>query len=142
MSNWLDEAIQKAMEEGQFDNLPGTGKPLNLRQNAYEDPTWRLAYRVLKQSGETLPWIAGRKSLVEEIDQARQKLARAWRWSRQKPSKEGQAAWQHSEEEFRKTAAALNKRVRDFNLKAPTSSVHLPHLVVEREIEAAKKASS
>ena len=26
----IDEQIRKAMEEGQFDNLPGKGKPLPL----------------------------------------------------------------------------------------------------------------
>ncbi|MEA3440806.1 MAG: DUF1992 domain-containing protein [Chloroflexota bacterium] len=53
----IEEHIRRAMEEGKFDDLPGKGKPLRLDHNPHEDPQWRTAYRMLRNSGFTLPWI-------------------------------------------------------------------------------------
>lgn len=134
MANWLEEMIQKAMAEGQFDDLPLQGKPLNLQRNPYEDPNSHLAHRIIKQSGETLPWIAERNLLLEAIEKAKAKLAREWTWYRDGASVEARKKAERVLEAFRQTAAVLNKRVRDFNLKAPTPSVHVFHVDVEREI--------
>ena len=35
--------IREAMEEGAFDHLDGAGKPLDLSENPFEDPSDRLA---------------------------------------------------------------------------------------------------
>ena len=46
-----EERIAKAIARGEFDNLPGQGRPLNLDD---EDPLWpeevRMARRILKNS--------------------------------------------------------------------------------------------
>lgn len=47
----IDETIRKAMEEGAFDNLRGTGKPLSIEDNPFVDPSWQLAYHLLKENG-------------------------------------------------------------------------------------------
>lgn len=36
----LDRAIREAAERGEFDNLPGSGKPLPIRHSG--DPDWWL----------------------------------------------------------------------------------------------------
>ena len=37
----MEKAIREAQERGEFDNLPGAGKPLrNLGPLEYEDPDW------------------------------------------------------------------------------------------------------
>jgi hypothetical protein len=36
--NWIDRQIREATERGEFDNLPGAGKPLKLRYLG--DPDW------------------------------------------------------------------------------------------------------
>ena len=49
----IEERIRKAQEEGEFENLPGTGKPLSLDEpNVPEE--LRLAYKILKNA-ECLP---------------------------------------------------------------------------------------
>src|SRR5690349_19049779 len=63
----VDRQIREAQERGDFDNLPGKGQPLNL--DSWDDE-WGLAFHVLKQAGETLPWI----SLGRDIDAARARL--------------------------------------------------------------------
>jgi hypothetical protein len=43
--------IQEAIGRGEFDNLPGTGKPLALDDDTFVPPELRIAYRVLKNAG-------------------------------------------------------------------------------------------
>jgi DnaJ-like protein len=63
----VDKQIREAEERGEFDDLPGKGKPLRLDS---WDAEWGMAFHVLKNAGETLPWIA----LRQEIDAAQARL--------------------------------------------------------------------
>jgi hypothetical protein len=47
----VDIKIKKAMTEGQFDNLPGKGKPLDLSKYFEIPEHLRVAYQMLKNSG-------------------------------------------------------------------------------------------
>lgn len=47
----IDQKIRKAMEQGEFDNLPGKGEPVDLSVNPFEDPELRLARRALRNAG-------------------------------------------------------------------------------------------
>ena len=65
----IDRVIREAIERGAFDDLPGQGQPLNL--DGYDPANeWRLAFHVVQQAGETLPWIA----LGRDIEAARGRL--------------------------------------------------------------------
>jgi len=75
-----ERIIREAMENGEFDNLEGTGKPLN-----FEDETWipedlRIAYRILKNAGCIPPEIELRKeiinmsALINTIDDDKERL--------------------------------------------------------------------
>lgn len=46
-----EERIQEAIRRGDFDNLPGTGKPLELDDDLLVPPELRVANRVLKNAG-------------------------------------------------------------------------------------------
>ncbi len=46
----VEERIQKAQEEGVFDNLPGKGKPLKLDDDNLVPEDLKLAYKILKNS--------------------------------------------------------------------------------------------
>ncbi len=46
-----EEKIVEAMKNGEFDNLPGKGKPVNLNDDANIPPELRVAYRILKNAG-------------------------------------------------------------------------------------------
>lgn len=45
-----EDKIKKAIEEGEFDNLPGQGKPLKLDDMSHIPEELRVAYKVLKNS--------------------------------------------------------------------------------------------
>jgi hypothetical protein len=69
MENWespVERAIREAQERGEFDNLPGAGKPLrNLGSPDVEDPDWWVKGLVqreqLDMTGAMPPAIALRK---------------------------------------------------------------------------------
>ncbi|WP_108670483.1 DUF1992 domain-containing protein [Peribacillus acanthi] len=46
-----EDKIKRAMNEGEFDNLPGKGKPLNLEDLSSIPPELRMAYKIMKNAG-------------------------------------------------------------------------------------------
>jgi hypothetical protein len=46
-----EQRIRQAMERGEFDNLPGAGKPLKLDDDSLIPEELRAAYRLLKNAG-------------------------------------------------------------------------------------------
>ena len=40
IETWVDQAIQQAQRNGDFDDLPGAGKPLDRIDRAGDDPDW------------------------------------------------------------------------------------------------------
>jgi DnaJ homolog subfamily C member 28 len=129
----VDEAIRKAMEDGQFSNLPGKGRPLNLEANAYEDPEWWLAHHLLRENDFTLPWIAERQEIEQTLETSRQAIKRAWHTWKELPA--GEITWQRAQAAFREQINLLNKRIRDYNLSVSSMSFQRLPVNADREIE-------
>jgi len=140
----VDKIIRQAMEEGRFDNLPGKGRPLDLGGEE-EDETW-AANRILKNADLAPDWIEERREIMALIAQARRRLARSWAW-RTEALARGEAyslvadEWQRAVARFREAADEINRRIRTYNLKAPTPQVHLNVLDVAREIARAQSSA-
>ncbi len=133
---WIDDIIRKAIEEGQFDNLPGHGRPLNLHEDSHTPYELRGAYRIMRQAGATLPWIGQRKQIEADIEEARQFLRRAWQWyTKQGNTRQAQERWRADQLQFQQMVKALNRRIRDYNLIAPHPQVHLYMLDFEHELQ-------
>jgi hypothetical protein len=137
----VDTKIREAMEAGLFDNLPGQGQPLRLEDNPHEPAAWRLAHDLLKKNGFTLPWIDERKQIEEALAAARQKLATAYRETHRAESPDvwARADWRRATETFTEALTKLNKRIRDYNLAAPTPTFHRKLVEVEAEIAAVER---
>ena len=50
MERFIDELIRKAIEAGEFDDLPGKGKPIDLRAYFETPEDLRMAYSILKSN--------------------------------------------------------------------------------------------
>lgn len=84
-----DAHIEAAAERGEFDNLPGSGKPLPADDAASVPESLRAGYRLLKNAGYVPPEIETSRELREvddllaqalpESDEARH-LTRRARW--------------------------------------------------------------
>ena len=104
--------------------MPGHGKPLDLRENPYEDPTMRIAHRILKDNGFSLPWIEEGKQIDLDIDKMLKKLSRSWNWYRsQKDQSDGTILkiWDQAKAEFFEEVTKINKRIKNFNIQIPLS---------------------
>ncbi|MBT0725631.1 DUF1992 domain-containing protein [Rosenbergiella sp. S61] len=47
----VERQIQEAQQQGMFDDLPGSGKPLILEDDSQVPENLRMSYRILKMSG-------------------------------------------------------------------------------------------
>lgn len=65
------DKIKEAMQNGEFDNLPGQGKPINLDYLNYIRPELRASYTILKNSGV----IPEEVTLLKEIAELKEVLA-------------------------------------------------------------------
>lgn len=64
----VEKRIREAQARGEFDDLPGTGAPLDLENHALVPEELRAAYRVLKNSG-FLPQELQERSEIGSIEQ-------------------------------------------------------------------------
>jgi hypothetical protein len=77
-----EQRIIEAMERGDFDDLPGKGKPLKLEDDSWVPEDLRAAYRVLKNAGclppemELKKEIITLKDLIETLDDNKERLRR------------------------------------------------------------------
>lgn len=61
----VEERIQEAMRRGDFDDLPGAGKPLELDDDPLVPPEVRVAYRILKNAGFVPPEVLERREIAD-----------------------------------------------------------------------------
>jgi|SRR5215813_2137326 len=71
MDRFIDEQIRKAIEAGEFDNLPGKGKPIDLRTYFETPEDLRLAYSLLKSNN----FVPEEVEILKDIDQLKKQLA-------------------------------------------------------------------
>jgi Domain of unknown function (DUF1992) len=51
----IDQQVRAAIARGEFDNLPGAGKPLALDDDAHLPEELRMSFRILKNAGYLPP---------------------------------------------------------------------------------------
>ncbi len=161
--SWIDEQIREAQAQGQFDNLPGKGKPLDLTPNPFAGDR-EMAFKVLRDAGYAPEWIELDKAIRFRLERARMTLARAWTWYedssreldgappsvatraaalvprrlRARHYQAGQerhlAAWQAAVATFHEEVAAINLQIAELNLKVPSPRFQRVKVDAEREV--------
>lgn len=58
-----EERIREAIEHGEFDDLPGRGKPLKLEDDSHLPADLRLAYKILKNANCLPPELELRREI-------------------------------------------------------------------------------
>jgi hypothetical protein len=58
-----EERIREALERGELDDLPGSGRPLELDEDALVPAELRAAYRVLRNAGFVPPELESHREL-------------------------------------------------------------------------------
>jgi DnaJ family protein C protein 28 len=141
----IEERIQEAMERGEFDNLPGKGRPLCLERNPFAGD-WELAYHVMKNAGYAPEWIERDREVRQELADLRAMLANHLAWHREAMTELARArdplarraeiarAREQVIARYRERAAALNKKIDVLNLMVPTPRLQRPRVRIEEEI--------
>lgn len=93
------------MEEGQFENLPGKGKPLDLTSNPHADPADDTLYRILSKNKCLPEWVELNKDITNGISEWRVALKNAW------------TCKQENEPKWIERSEVLKQRLRDINNK-------------------------
>lgn len=112
--SWVDRLIREAHERGEFDRLPGRGRPLPGIDGRH-DELWWLKEKLRRENVSVVPPTL---EIRRDIEEARERIARA-----------------RSETEVRRILAAINARIRHLNAHAtegPPSNV--APLNVDREV--------
>lgn len=124
----VEEQIQKAFQRGDFDNLEGEGKPLNLYENPYEPPELRMVFKILKDNDFAPYWIELGKEIDAELDKFEKELDYFLKYTRIfVTQKHNQASIKRFEAkkarfyfESRLALERINKKIIDYNLHCPS----------------------
>lgn len=140
----IEEQIRAAQERGDFDNLPGAGKPLQIDENPYAGDR-ALAFHLLQQNG-LLPQELDIGHEVD-VDQARAdallaelRRERDWLMSRPAFSRErAQITYRRLRDDYAKRYEEALRQIRSkmlsLNIIAP-STLHRPVIDVEAKMRA------
>ncbi|MEO8612947.1 MAG: DUF1992 domain-containing protein [Chloroflexota bacterium] len=146
MNDWgtyIDRQIRKAMEDGDFDNLPGMGKPLDLQENENTPEELRMAYKILRENDLAPDWIMQGQSLdhsAENILKRLRQAADAYHAALNAPDATGATraaaarSWQTVQAKLTASTAKLNQEIGVYNLKVPSGVTHKRLLNLQREI--------
>jgi hypothetical protein len=112
--SWVERQIQEAMERGEFDNLPGAGKPIADLDKPHDELWWVKD----KLRRENLSYLPATLALRKEAEDA---LAAAM--------------GARSEAQVRRILAAINRKILDGNRKAASGPpLNLMPFDVERVV--------
>ena len=92
--SWVDRQIREAEEQGEFDDLPGSGRPIPDLDRPYDELWW--VRKKLKQ--EDLSFLPPALQIRKDLEEAHEHIARA-----------------RSERDVRHIVAAINERIRYVN---------------------------
>lgn len=70
MQKFVEEQIRRAIEAGEFDNLPGKGKPIDLRAYFETPEDLRMAYSILKSNN----FVPEEVEMLKEIEALKKRL--------------------------------------------------------------------
>lgn len=138
----VEEQIRKAMERGDFDNLEGTGKPIDLSENPYEPADLRMAFKILKDNDFVPYWIqlgndidAETVKIWKEVDEF-ERYAVAFTGDKHSAividrfDKRKSVFYLEKRKQFEK----LKKKILDYNLHCPTFRLGRANIEVNEEM--------
>jgi len=141
--DYVSEQIREAEARGEFDNLPGVGKPLRLLDNVYAGDK-ALGYHLLKSNGYAPQEIELAKEIRVERERIETRVAKIRHQghhlrSRRVPpfpseKRAFNAAVEKTAAEYERTLRELNRKILTLNLSTP-ALMHQTPLPVEQLVQ-------
>lgn len=138
----VEEQIRKAREKGAFDNLAGSGKPLDLSENPFEPVEMRMAFRMLKNNNFAPHWIELGKEIDADIDKLWQEVEYFKRYTilflNEKRSDSGIKRFENKKASFyfeqRLVLETIYKKIVNYNIHCPTFRLGRANIDVDDEM--------
>jgi hypothetical protein len=140
----VEEILGEARDNGEFDNLPGKGKPLRLQDDVFSGDK-ALAYHLLKNNDLAPPEIERGKQIDAEIERAEEILATLRRrrnallgGGRILSASDRRAynlVRDNAEASYREVLREANSNVLSLNITAP-AILHRPLIPIEKRMQA------
>lgn len=118
-----EQRIREAQAKGEFDGLPGQGRPLKLEDLTNVPPELRMVYKILKNAGLVPEELSQRKELItltallDSCEDEQQKTAAISRLrylvSRMQLGAKRHAALEAQDEYYQKALSKLEQRSRE-----------------------------
>ncbi|MEN6348655.1 MAG: DnaJ family domain-containing protein [Syntrophomonas sp.] len=136
--------MKEAMKQGEFDNLEGVGKPLDLGGNPFAPDEMHMAYKILKDNGYAPHWMelgkeieALRAKLNKEVDDFKKYTRMVFRERR---SSGAIRRYEQIKTTFytqsREHLEEISKKILDYNLNCPVSRLGRANFDVNDEMES------
>jgi hypothetical protein len=141
-NSYIEKIIKQAQDEGEFDNLEGHGKPLNLQPDDPNDPALSLAHKLLHDQGFQPAWLEQEREIKHQTSAARMALLRAYHWCEAALEQPGadrawvKGEWRRALDEFQAKLDKINGIILNANLQLPTPLAHRqqPRLQLDDEL--------
>jgi hypothetical protein len=117
--SWVDHQIRAGLERGEFDNLPGKGKPLPGIDEHHDEDWWLKA----KLRSERLSYLPPTLAIRKEVEEAREVIAAA-----------------SNETVVRRILVDINERIRDINRRGAEGPPSMVMPLDEEAVVAAWRA--
>ena len=148
MEEWSDlvsKRIEEAMRRGEFDNLPGRGKPLDVSREPFVPEEQQMAFKLLQNNDLTPDWIAERKEVHKGIEGFRQQVqaiaaqARTrWEAATDDAHRHDLAmTWLRWIARWEAELVEMNRRIGTLNLRQPSIHLEVFKLVLDDELRRA-----
>lgn len=143
----VEQQILQAQERGEFDNLSGAGKRLNLEENPMQPPELRMPFKILKDNGFAPYWIELGKEIDQDFVQLEKELLLFQKYtaiffSNKKHNGASLKRFEKRKELFyferRLDLEKINQKIIDYNLACPTFRVGRGNIIVEDELNRIK----
>ncbi|XP_059162104.1 dnaJ homolog subfamily C member 28-like [Physella acuta] len=133
----VDDMIRESMQKGDFDNLSGSGKPLEKSDyNPYIDPTTHNINKILVNNGFKPEWIMLSKEIRVNIGYAKEKLSILREQMGPPPYfNENELRWKFGIDKFRDQVKEINFKINKYNFIVPFMERQMVHYNAEQCVE-------
>ena len=127
--DFIEQQIREAIDRGEFDNLPGRGRPQEFAQ-PHGDPSLEMANKIVRDAGFAPAWLDAEKEIDHLQQEAEKSVLRSWRW---RETNRGdaiedprwvEAEWSKARDLFEQRLEAINTRILSYNLLLPPPLLH------------------
>lgn len=134
----VEDLIQESMKRGDFNNLPGQGRPLQYTaHNPFIDIGTHNLNKILVNNGFAPEWIMLQSEIRKEMKQARESLALANKTLGPGKSEQVQSSkkWQAAVSRFKTQVEEVNAKINKFNLIVPFLNKQQVPYVADDEVK-------